>query len=43
MKALLGGGSSISKLLRALSLILSFHVASNFLGAYFYSGRSPVR
>ena len=33
MKALLGGGSSISKLLRALSLILSFHVASNFLGA----------
>ena len=32
MKALLGGGSSISKLLRALSLILSFHVASNFLG-----------
>ena len=33
MKALLGGGSSISKLIRALSLILSFHVASNFLGA----------
>ena len=35
MKALLGGGSSISKLLRALSLILSFHVASNFLGGTF--------
>ena len=35
MKALLGGGSSISKLIRALSLILSFHVPSNFLAATF--------
>ena len=35
MKALLARGSSISKLIRALSLILSFHVASNFLAATF--------
>ena len=35
MKALLARGSSISKLIRALSLILSFHVASNFVAATF--------
>ena len=35
MKALLARGSSISKLIRALSLILSFHVPSNFLAATF--------
>lgn len=35
MKALAARGSSISKLIRALSLILSFHVPSNFLAATF--------
>ena len=35
MKALVARASSISKLIRALSLILSFHVASNFLAATF--------
>ena len=35
MKALLGAPSSISKLIRAVYQILSFHVASNFLAATF--------
>ena len=35
MKALLARGSSISKLISHLSLILSFHLPSNFLAATF--------
>ena len=35
MKALVARASSISKLIRALSLILSFHTPSNFLAATF--------